>query len=261
MRLTYDIAIPEPGLEILRKLEAIDFLKKQLEAPFEFNINPTLINTDPNSQTYYLKLAQTYSVAVDEPPTVTPFEDDIPLSGENVGGAIEVDIGEDYETSHTTDGRLIVMLRGGRGNYAISIPTVISTGEVRSSHYDTNDDTSDKMYEFRGKRGKFYIPYSLNAVGSGIIYIRFDCNLTEDGIRRWQLRVWEKLRDAAKVKYEENKQMFQQRLDVLMKDIEADDPLSLRKKEREEIMKGVLRWFLGPELFKLNQICIKRTRK
>ena len=47
-------------------------------------------------------------------------------------------------------------------------------------------------------------------------------------------------------RYQQNIQLYNEKIARLTEDLAADDPLTLRKKEREEIMKGVLRWLLGP---------------
>ena len=47
-------------------------------------------------------------------------------------------------------------------------------------------------------------------------------------------------------KYEAEHQKLEKRLSQLMEELGTGDPLSLRKVEREEVMKGVMRWLFGP---------------
>src|SRR5262249_25110217 len=54
------------------------------------------------------------------------------------------------------------------------------------------------------------------------------------------------IRDAARLRYEERRRFLQERLTQLQGELGAQDALSLRQIEREEVMKGVLRWLLGP---------------
>src|SRR5262249_15071818 len=62
----------------------------------------------------------------------------------------------------------------------------------------------------------------------------------------WQMRVWGALREAAQARYEENRANLKNELAKLQAELGAQDALSLRKVEREEVMKGVLRWLFGP---------------
>ena len=61
----------------------------------------------------------------------------------------------------------------------------------------------------------------------------------------WRQRVWGTLRDAAQARYELNRIMLKDRLAQLQEELGAQDALSLRQVEREEIMKHVLRWLFG----------------
>ena len=60
------------------------------------------------------------------------------------------------------------------------------------------------------------------------------------------MRAWTALREAAKSRYEDHRALVKERLAKLQEELGGQDPLSLRKIEREEVMKGVLRWLFGP---------------
>ena len=64
----------------------------------------------------------------------------------------------------------------------------------------------------------------------------------------WQMRAWKTLHDAAEARYEMQRAMIKDRLAKLQEEMGSQDPLSLRKIEREEVMKGVLRWLFGPSV-------------
>jgi len=61
------------------------------------------------------------------------------------------------------------------------------------------------------------------------------------------MKCYERLVDAAKAQYEDKQQKLMQMRDDLLAELNLEDALSLRKLEREEIMKGVLRWLCGPK--------------
>jgi hypothetical protein len=66
-------------------------------------------------------------------------------------------------------------------------------------------------------------------------------------ISQWQLAAWTALHDAARDAYYTSLQALAQERDALKARIESVDTLTLRREERDEIMKGMLRWLLGPD--------------
>jgi hypothetical protein len=83
-------------------------------------------------------------------------------------------------------------------------------------------------------------------VWSFFVQLTIKASLREEAYWAWQHKTWAVLHDAAKARYEENRQNLKERLATLLEEIGSDDALTLRKIEREEIMKGVLRWLFGP---------------
>jgi hypothetical protein len=80
----------------------------------------------------------------------------------------------------------------------------------------------------------------------------FDLNLSvttalrSEAFQAWQMHAWGALHDAAQARYEENRALLRDRLAELESELGAQDALSLRKLEREEVMKNVMRWLFGP---------------
>jgi hypothetical protein len=70
--------------------------------------------------------------------------------------------------------------------------------------------------------------------------------LKDSAYKAWQLKAWGTLREAAQGRYELNRTMLKDQLARLQEELGAQDALSLRKLEREEVMKNVLRWLFGP---------------
>src|SRR5262249_43687773 len=66
--------------------------------------------------------------------------------------------------------------------------------------------------------------------------------ITDAGYKGWQMRNYAKLADAALAMYESKKQRLTQIRDDLLAELSREDALWLRKIEKEELMKGVLRW-------------------
>ena len=68
LRLTYDIAIPEPGAALREQLATLATLNKEIGASFVFDLDPATISRNPTDPGYYLKLANDYGASVPTPP-------------------------------------------------------------------------------------------------------------------------------------------------------------------------------------------------
>jgi hypothetical protein len=98
-----------------------------------------------------------------------------------------------------------------------------------------------------GMTGKLMLVIQTKFVRVFMIQLKLRATLLPEAFAAWQTKAWSALREGAKARYEENRQNLKQHLSSLLEEIGAQDPLSLRKIEREEVMKGVLRWMIGPD--------------
>jgi hypothetical protein len=62
----------------------------------------------------------------------------------------------------------------------------------------------------------------------------------------WQNRAWTAMRKGAEELWRAERQDLQQRRDRLQEELGRWDPLTLRRMEREEVMKTTLKWIFGP---------------
>jgi hypothetical protein len=67
----------------------------------------------------------------------------------------------------------------------------------------------------------------------------------------WRLKTWNIIHEAAYNSFLERRSFLRDKASELEEELASQDSLSLRKMEREEIMKVVLRWLFGP-MFKFN---------
>ena len=65
-------------------------------------------------------------------------------------------------------------------------------------------------------------------------------------LQAWQLNAWTVLRNADQAAYAQRLEQAKDRKAYLQAEMARFDALTLRKMEREEIMRWVLRWLLGP---------------
>jgi len=86
----------------------------------------------------------------------------------------------------------------------------------------------------------------LYRVRSGYAHATVEATPTAETWRAWQHLAWSVMRRAAEEAWQVRRQELKQRRDQLAASIDSWDPLSLRKMEREEIMKTTLKWIFGP---------------
>lgn len=259
LRLTYDLAIPEPGAT-LRKLHAqLADLNQKLSGSFTFALAPSDITDD----TYQSK-ADSWGAAVEPPPLQTwsqQFSQTLQNSKDaSVAQTLEFDVKEGYAISALTV--------GGWGspsedNLQFHARIALPPSGINLDSPPQNDPQIAKaqfiapfsgngladvpVHAFDGQTGHISIPFMQDYMSSGVLYASVQAVRLDETYRAWQQRVWQTLHDAARDAYYTQVQALAQERDALKAQIEGVDTLTLRREEQEEIMKGVLRWLLGPD--------------
>jgi hypothetical protein len=236
IRLTYDLTIPEPGSDILSRLQEVKAINAALEEGFgapdatlpwmRFDLVP-----DDFTRQNYLAFAAQYNAVVEPPPDEYkwidraathqwPTKDQAHLSQYFL---LQVDVDDEYEVVQAT------------------------------RHYDLRfwpgEDwsiTVEDVNDFLGKSGGLVMGYRTRYLVTFFIELKLTLRLRDEAYRRWKLKAWSAIREAAQTRYYEMRQMLKERLARLVEALGAEDALSLRKIEREEVMKGVVRWLFGP---------------
>jgi hypothetical protein len=98
-----------------------------------------------------------------------------------------------------------------------------------------------------GETGDLAVVYAHQNVANGSVQFTLTLGLDPDAFERWQYRAWTAVREAAEQEYYASRQLLADRRERLVEELKAWDALTLRRMEREEIMKSVLRWLFGPE--------------
>jgi hypothetical protein len=249
IRLTYDLMIPEPGVGILSKVQEIESTRAALDQGFgdatatqewaKFDLKPGDIDRNNIAQ-----LEAKYGVAVDPPKAAEvkwQVAQDISVSDNpddsfNRFIGIGFEVPEDYQLSELTAIADKTFHEGHAGVFG-----------YESSSFDHTafpippDDTG-----MVGMTGKLTLVIQTKYVRMFTIQLTLRATLLPEAFSAWQTKAWSELREGAKARYEENRQNLKAHLSSLLQELGAQDPLSLRKIEREEVMKGVLRWMLGP---------------
>lgn len=237
VRLTYDVTIPEPGSDILSKILEIRSIQAALGQGFgaidatlpwaRFDLQPSAL-----TRTSYMSLAALYGIAVEPPPAaelriVRAFSRqwgsfDESKHAEN--NAFDIDVADDYFVQ------------------AVSPSLTVWTWEDQDSDNRIETDVAHWI----GASGRFTINVFSWQLSSFTLEVVITAQLKTEVYQAWQMRAWGAMRDAAQARYESNRANLKARLTQLQEDLGSQDALSLRKIEREEVAKGVLRWLFGP---------------
>lgn len=243
LRLTYDIAIPEPGgtlRKVMADLAALDDLTAQ---PFSFDLKPTDI-TVANYEGY----AAMFGASVPVPPRAQekrPFGGPVPDLGKDEGWRfyqVNVDVLDGYKIDNVWIEAKLGKTEGhGRTFIMLGIEPPLWT------HDNSPGDYHQELPGFLvNGTGRQIIGYMLQDVDTASIQFVVTMSPTEERLAAWRFQVWQALRDASRDSYYAWIQTQSAKREVLRASLSNVDTLTLRQEEREEVMKGVLRWLLGP---------------
>lgn len=120
-----------------------------------------------------------------------------------------------------------------------------TTGE-----YDSENTTIDPSHLFSnslvGRSGQIVVNYSWYHIDAGEVTVQIKLQPKKATIDAWQMKTWAALKQAGEDAYTAQISALRDRRAQLEKDIESYDSLTLRRMEREEIMRLVLVWLFGP---------------
>jgi hypothetical protein len=240
LRMTYDIVIPSPGTDLLQKLDQIRILETQIGRPFGISLQPSDIDRDN-----WADIAAEWNAKVDTPP---PAE-------ETLNRHAEIGWRSDDDANRT----LVEAM-----DFVVSPDYTISSGEFHAiltrysdSRFDVLGDPEQPVVDtawynstlshLYGGSGDLAVVYEHSNVATGSVQFSLALRLTTEAFERWQYEAWTTIRDAAEQAYYASLQLLTERRDRMLDELKDWDALTLRRLEREEIMKGVLRWLFGPD--------------
>ena len=242
LRLTFDVAIPTPGARLWalhRRLRELDLAIGQ---PFSFALMPTEL-TDAD---WPAKAAQ-YGVALSPPLSPT-----IPLTQtKNMtasGGGNETFVfmpPENYHLSLEVAGHAM-----WHGPHTGMPPMMFPPNVQVQSTAPTSTLAGGGTFTFKGhgfgskKQAVFPVMY-----GSSTILIDVTMGADRDPVAfaAWQNASWAALRDAALAAHQANAARLQAERDLLWMALAGKDTLTLRRLEREELIRQTLYWLIGIE--------------
>jgi hypothetical protein len=248
LRMTYDIVIPSPGTDSMRKIEEVAALDAQINTPFTFSLAPGQI-----TRQNWEGLAATYQASV-EPPAKEKQKflasADVQKSHDDKDkffvGAVEFDVDDDCEV---TSGTVIVQwyyydVGGSDFDLLMDVQFDLAPQVINKA----NDKYKGGALQgsILGRSGHLSVGYFHRGVATAKITIAYEVSLRSDVFAAWQFRAWAAIRAAAEQQYQQSRQQLRDKRAALATEIAPFDALTLRRMELEEIEKGVLRWLFGP---------------
>lgn len=245
LRQTYDLTIPLPGVRIWAKYQELEDLDKIIRTPLKFDLAPSFFNP----LNYQVEANKVRAVVEDEP----PFEKvefvygstaylDKPAADTVRFGEIDFEIPQGYYLHEALLTANVAVWAGTPIAFNIlnAEPIVFPispAGEVMSilpEHTDINRTGSQKVtFEYRN--------ISSSTVRIKLIYWRRPATYAA-----WQLSVWRSIRASTEARYQEFLAVKQQERDRLWSQLNNKDTLSLRRLEREELLRLIIQWIMGP---------------
>jgi hypothetical protein len=242
LRLTYDIVIPNPGIDLIGPVKELQEIEQWLSsASFVFDQAPGAIQPTTDS---WAGLQAQYDVALDPPPD--PHKT-VPL-GTTVGPKDKIfdffglDVPENYQLS---SGSLNADVHGGDNIWLEVAGQLAGIPVGGTSHNQGLSPPLDLGARYGGQTGHIPIPWN----GGNFDYVQFYGYFTADVLPEfqaaWRAKTYLALYEAAQARFNQALERAQQRKAFLEDLIGRFDSLTLRKMEHEEVMKWVLRWLLG----------------
>lgn len=243
LRLTYDIVVPAPGIDLLANVDELRRIDHQLGQPFAFTLIPAEITREnwqalaarygadvqpPEPEILHLHRQLAYPHRTDdeaEPPRYDTLEFDVPAG---------------YYVRRGHFLAFFSLYSGGHYN-------VVETGIAPIGHNgpEMRSWESELTY-LAGRTGQVAVVAFSEGLVAGHARAALEVNQSQDGWRAWQNQAWAAMRKGAEEQWQLRRQDLQQRRDQLSEELGRWDPLTLRRMEREEVMKTTLKWIFGP---------------
>ncbi len=254
LRLTYDLAVPEPGGALRQAYAYLEWLKGQI-GPFQFNVahfppNYVKSKSDPN-YSVILKLADQYYAQIPpfpEPPapitTVTHLNNDTDANSIQDEPLKPIDVPQRFwiENLFITI-RINKEVNGAVRVYFTDYPEQKNT-DSNGTTFGPDDLTSYSGFMYHASGNIALLVSHYNCKNSGVQLEAF-FSPTDETINNWLSDVWTALYNAAQTQYYMLQQDIAAKIAQLEDRLTNVDTLTLRREESEEIMKLTVATLLG----------------
>ena len=243
LRLTYDIVVPSPGIDLLANVDELRRIDHQLGQTFTFTLVPSDITRD-----HWATLAAQYGADVPPPDPETLLltqEFTYPQQNETDAAAprfdpLAFDLPAGYLVRQGSFLAFLTLYGGGHFNIPEENGGPIGHNGPELRSYGVNLD------QHVGRSGHVTVVMYSNGLQSGWAHATLEVAQGDEAWRSWQNTAWAAMRKGAEDLWTQQQQDLQQRRDRIAEDLANWDPLTLRRMEREEVMKTTLKWIFGP---------------
>jgi hypothetical protein len=244
LRMTYDIVIPNPGVALWARYEELQELERQINEPLQFNVSVSDI-----TETTWQTLASQHRASVEPPPPATIGLSQFRELRESSGGLTSIEFvapgGYSLGSEVACVGSYVLL--AGQSTVGLSFS---GQGTIQA----TSNGSVSGAGQFRakisggltgGERSALFVAYA----GNQIIGLNAHCaaNRLQSTFDAWRTRTLQALQDGALQAYLARIQKFRDRYAELTEQLGKFDALTLRRMEREEIIRGTLQWLFGPQ--------------
>lgn len=237
LRQTYDITIPMPGVRLWTLHQRVAELDKELRIPFVFGLRPEDIIDDSKAIEFGAVLPPIPAEQIQFSPS--SIIDYIPedQSGITRFGKIDFEVPSGYWLSSAEATATLALwptwswqwLEGKNTGNKI---TGIFKGDLSDLHFRSG--AMSATYKYRG-------------VSFGTLTLLLTYGRTPTTFRTWQRDAWAAIKAAAEARYQEKLARIQEERDRLWRLLNGKDTLTLRRLEREELLRLVMQWLMGPD--------------
>jgi hypothetical protein len=238
LRLTYDITLPVPGARFLARWRHLAELEAEIRQPFVFSLKPTDI-TDAN----WDDRAAAYGVPVEPPPDPSITLTISRVMEEHTWGdhLFEFIAPAGYTIAAEATGTITYWGPAGFPIFYFSRPSTLTqtSGGSGSGVY------SAKVFGVGGGE-RMTVTVTRSSEYRIVIVLVATAKRQPEVFAAWQMRAWTTLRNAAYAAYQDHNARLQAERDRLYRLLMGKDTLTLRLLEREEILRLVMLWLLGP---------------
>ncbi len=254
LRLTYDIAIPEPGAALREAYMQLDLLQQQAAQGFNFQVTPGSINalTLPG-------LIATYPTSVPPMPastiplTIIHTMDNLSDTKNMHYEAVPFDLDPQYMVDPSSSQTVDYALSGDPHTSIDNMELKCLEDNLNAQQAFALMSTSTAQESYisqltglAGLQGHLQLTYRHAGIAAATMRLNIVGALTPQALSAWQNQAWTALYNAAQTAYYTQQQSINSQIQALQDKINGVDTLTLRREENDEIMKGVLRWLLGP---------------
>jgi hypothetical protein len=254
VRLTYDVVLPDPGARLRDRVRELQQISQELSAEFQLGLVPSDVQVSN-----WESLADRYGVALPAPPEqvqqlestqpivfATPYDVNSAPDGSKWIVAqrstpVTISTPRDYELSNLNifgevwcwpnvgarwlsafAGRSWTGVNADAGGYCI-LDWNLGPGEIPAE-------------------GLITVVFRMRGAENGTLRLTATAVPTEKSMDQWRMTCWSIIRDAAGAAAALHRSYLRDRQAVLQKDVNNDDPVRLRRMERESVMRAVLEW-------------------